>query len=259
MINKFSQTEPEAEKCAKYIIPSNIKQEKIEKFKQDYFSIFSQTDTTGMIKCKDTKITAAIHRGLNKIEIPYGCKLSTDITQIENNIEPTFIEAMNQKQHTKLDIQKMMNATQNSITQSLKITNYSNSESIMLSIINKQAELSEKINLLQTEPINTNIIWCGSGIILAIIITCIASSVKNKIIATWRKNILICGCCCTIRERDSEKQITEQEMTKIKKPMVKKRQKKLYADLYGSQNSIISTTETEQKPLHNPPQDPNGM
>ena len=257
LMSKFSKNkEATTKECSDYIIPSKVKQEKIEKFRQDYFSIFAQRKTKATIECKNSKKTTAISRGLNKLEIPYGCSLETSVTQIKNDQKPTHIEAMNQKQNTEREVKEMMSTKRIKISQSLREMNYSDTETMIINIINKQAEIARTIESIQNGNLSTNIIWYGSGLIITIVTIIIASSLKSRIVAAWRKNILICGCCCTIRERDSEKQLKPEEI-QLAIPTAKQRNMRNYNDLYGSKKSILSGgDEDQQTALKTPPKTP---
>ena len=77
ILDKYAgKTQPKLENCRDYLIPTENKQRAI-RYKQDHYSIFTPEATIAKTDCRKNRDTTELQPGLNRVEIPVGCKLDT--------------------------------------------------------------------------------------------------------------------------------------------------------------------------------------
>ena len=250
LTDKYTTTATfDIEKCSNYITPTTNRQKAI-RYKQDYFSVFTPTKTQAEITCGRNKDHMSLNKGLNRVEVPYGCKLQTNAIQLTNKHIPTEIRPT--IHDINLDEEKSK-ISHKSLTKALSQFNYTTNNEIETNIIKNQASLKERILKLeksneQTTIYATTIIL--SSIIAATIIS-IVCCMKPMIIGKITKNLMICGCCCGIKpnehnaltlQENTEKQHIEEQENFIER-------NKMYPDFAKSE---LSLSPDEKKQLQGP-------
>ena len=240
------------EKCENYLMPT-IKQQTAIRFKQDHYTIFTPTNTMAEISCGKNQEQTNMKPGINRIEIPYGCKMSTDKLHIQNHHIPSeTIPLIHENDITRDKKQLTDNTNDNlgTLLQAIERLNYSEYANVDTALIKSVAEMEKKIQMISTQEVNLtcHAITSAVSIITTLILTIILSQVKAKILGGCRKNVLICGCCCAVRPEDNTNAIINH--TKEEEVPLKEDKPVHYPDLdlYASNNSITSAERPKPTP-----------
>ena len=95
------------------------------------------------------------------------------------------------------------------------------------------------------------IITAAITIIITIIMNALITNILAKPMAECRKNIVVCGCCCTVRPKEEVKIEMKPINEKEEELLLDGEYNKNYPELYMSQLSITSA-ETKQDPIPTP-------
>ena len=245
----------DVEKCRNYLMPTNNQQTAI-RFKQDHYTIFTPTHTEAEISCGKNREQTNMKPGINRIEIPYGCKMTTDKLYIQNHHIPAeTIPLIHENDLTK-DKKRLANEPEGnlgSLLQAIKGLNYSEYANVDTALIESLANMEKTIKLLNKKEANIthHAITAAVSITTTLILTIILSQVKGKILGGCRRKVLICGCCCAVRPEDNTNAIIHHAKQEEETPLQEEKPVPLHypdLDLYASNNSITSRERPKPTP-----------
>ena len=254
ILDKYvGKTKLKLENCRDYLIPTDNKQKAI-RYKQDHYSIYTPEATIAKIDCGKNRDTTELQPGLNRVEIPVGCKLDTQKLKIKNNHIPTETIPLIQE-NTVTKEKAILTDNKDDLTESLaqvvRNLNYNENNDIDTAMLKTMSDLRNRVEEIELTDLTYTIITAAITIMITIIMNAIITNILAKPMAECRKNILVCGCCCTIRPKEN----VEIEMTKTKdneeESLMDGEYKKNYPELYMSQLSYTSK-ETKQTLMPTP-------
>ena len=254
ILDKYAgETKLKLENCRDYLIPTENKQKAI-RYKQDHYSIFTPEATTAKIDCGKNRDTTELQPGLNRIEIPVGCKLNTQKLKIKNNHIPTeTIPLVRENNVTKE--KAILTENKDDLTESLaqvvRNLNYNENNDIDTATLKTISQLRKRIEEIEMTDLTYTVITSAITIIITIIMNALITKILAKPMAECRKNILVCGCCCTVRPKEDIKIEMKQKTEDEEESLMDGEYKKNYPELYMSQLSITSK-DTKQTPLPTP-------
>ena len=241
------------EKCRNYLMPTNNQQTAI-RFKQDHYTVFTPTHTKAEISCGKNREQTNMKPGINRIEIPYGCKMQTDKLYIQNHHIPAETIPLIHENDLTGDKKRLANNSEDnlgSLIQGIKRLNYSEYGNVDTALIKSVADMKKMIKLMNEQEVNIthHAITAAVSITTTLILTIILSQIKGRILGGCRKNVLICGCCCAVRPEDSTNAILNHAKQEEEAPL--QEDKPVHypdLDLYASNNSITSRERPKPTP-----------
>ena len=254
LLDKYAgKTQLKLENCRDYLIPTENKQRAI-RYKQDHYSIFTPEATIASIDCGKNRDTTELQPGLNRVEIPVGCKLDTQKLKIKNNHIPTETIPLVQENNVTEE-KAMLTENKDDLTESLaqvvRKLNYNENNDIDTATLKTISQLRSRIDEIEMTDLTQTIITAAITIIITIIMNALITNILAKPMAECRKNIVVCGCCCTVRPKEEVKIEMKPINEKEEELLLDGEYNKNYPELYMSQLSITST-ETKQDPIPTP-------
>ena len=134
-----------------------------------------------------------------------------------------------------------------SLAQLVRNLNYNENNDIDTATLKTISDLRNRVEEIELTDLTYTIITAAITIMITIIMNALITNLLAKPMAKCRKNILICGCCCTVRPEEEVKIKMTPYNDKEEESLLDGEYKKNYPELYMYQLSITSA-EIKQKP-----------